>query len=119
MFFVMLEVIQLRNPKSDRHLCISHLTLFVCVCGWRFGTSCHCAIASWVPQTDGASFFLKTCSCPPRDVFTQYTQTFGITPMYVSHLSGHIRQDHKLKVWMCIDTQTLSHTYVSSHERFV
>lgn len=129
--FVILEVIQLRNPKSDRHLCIAHLTLFVRVCGWRFGTSCHRAIASWVPQTDGASFFLKSCSCPPRDVMHLHNTHIRchVMPKITWHRMSVTFQDKSDKiiswktVWMRIDThthtQTNSHTCVSNHERFV
>lgn len=49
MFCVMLEVIQLRNLRSERQLCISHLTQCECVYGRRFGTSCHRSMASPVP----------------------------------------------------------------------
>lgn len=113
--FIMLEVIQLRNPKSDRHLCIAHLTLFVCVCGWRFGTSCHRAIASWVPQTDGASFFLKSCSCPPRDVMHLHNTHKPLASHQCMSVTFQDKSDKIISwktVWMRIDRHTHKHIHI-------
>lgn len=86
----------------------------VCVCMWMAFRDVLPPCHSIIGPTDRWCQLLSEIMFMPSKrsyAFTQHAQTFGITPMYVSHHSRQIRQDHKLKVSM--DAQ--KHTHTSTH----